>query len=85
MAEQSVAVFLGPVGQVGDEGFDLFPRGLAQGLDPTEIGCIGLDQGGVELMLANQLAETIADLGAAVVPVAIGRLRLLPRFWTRMD
>ena len=61
LAEQGIAVFLSPVGQVGDEVFDLLASGLAQCLDAAEIGRVRLDQGGVELMLANQLAEAVAD------------------------
>ena len=30
---------------------------------------VGLDQVGIELMLADQLAETVADLGSAVISV----------------
>jgi len=43
LAEQGVAVFLGPVGQVNDKILDLLARCLAQGLDSAEIGCVRLD------------------------------------------
>ena len=36
LAEQGIAVFLGPVGQVGDEGFDLLAGGFAEGLVPQK-------------------------------------------------
>ena len=62
-------VFLGPVGQVGDKGFNLLASGLAEGLSAAEIDGVGLDEVGIELMLADQLAEAVADLGAAVVSV----------------
>ena len=69
LAEQGIAVFLGPVGQVGDEGFDLFAGGFAEGFGAAEIDGVGLDQVGIELVLADQLAEAVADFGAAVVSV----------------
>jgi hypothetical protein len=31
LAEQGIAVFLGPIGQMGDEGFDLLASGFAKG------------------------------------------------------
>ena len=42
---------------------------FAQGLGPAEVGGVCLDQIGVELVLADELAEAVADLGAAIVPV----------------
>src|SRR6202035_5322343 len=69
-------IFLGPIRQVRDEVLDLLTGGLTQGLHPAEIGRIRLDQSGVELMLSNQLAETIADR-ATPVTVSVFRLRQL--------
>jgi hypothetical protein len=70
LAEQAIAIFFGPIGQVGDEVFNLLSSGFAQDFHATEIGRIRLDQRGVELILANQLTETIADCAATVtVPV----------------
>jgi hypothetical protein len=69
LAEQSVAIFLGPVGQVRDEVLDLFAGGFAQGLHAAEIGGVGLDQVGIELMLANELAEAIANRRAPWFPL----------------
>ena len=62
LAEQGIAVFFGPVGQLLDEGFHLFAGGIAERLDATEIGCVGLDQVGIKLMLADELAEAVANL-----------------------
>jgi len=42
---------------VRDEGFYLFTRGIAKGFYRTEIGGIGLDQVGIELMLADDLGR----------------------------
>ncbi len=75
LAEQGVAVFLGPVGQVRDEAFDLFAGGFAEGFGAAEIDGVGLDEVGIELVLADQLAEAVANLGSAVVSVlSIDRL-----------
>ena len=51
-----------------DEVLDLFAGGIAKRLDGAEVGRIGLDQVGIELMLADDLAEAVANLRAAVVP-----------------
>jgi hypothetical protein len=69
LAEQRVTVFLGPVGQVGDEAFDLLAGGFAEGLGAAEIDGVGLHEVGIELVLADQLAEAVADFGASVVSV----------------
>ena len=55
-----------------DEVFDLLAGGFSQGLGAAEIDGIGLHQFGIELVLADDLAEPVADLGATVVAVAIG-------------
>ena len=57
---------------MGDEVLNLLAGRLAQGLGPAEVDGVGLDQVGIELMLADDLAEAVADSGAAIVPV--GRL-----------
>lgn len=51
--------------------------GVAQSLHAAEVGGIGLDQVGIELMLANDPADAIADLRVGVIPVPVGRLRQL--------
>ena len=51
MAEQGIAVFLGPVGQVRDETLDLLAGGLAEGLGAAEVDGVGLDEVGIELGL----------------------------------
>ena len=68
---------------MGDEVLDLFAGGFPQSLYAAEVGGVGLNQIGIELMLANDLAKTIANLRAAMVSVAIGRLRQLPGLWRR--
>ena len=54
-----------------DEVFHLLAGGIAKSLDAAEIGGVGLDQVGIELMLANDLAEAVANLRAAVVPLPL--------------
>jgi len=60
LAEQCVAVFLGPIGQMSNKAFDLLAGGFAEGLGAAEVDGVGLDQVGIELMLADQLAEAVA-------------------------
>src|SRR5579864_7911912 len=73
-----MAVFLGPVGEVCDECFDLLARGLTQGFSSAEIDCVGLHQLGIELVLANELAKAIANSSAVSISgmavIAVGRL-----------
>ena len=71
MAEESVAVFLGPVGQGQDEALDLLTGGVSQGFGSAEFDGIGLDEFGIELMLADDLAEAITDLRAGAVPIPV--------------
>jgi len=58
---------------VRDEAFDLLASGFTKSFDPTEVSRVRLDQGGVELMLTNNLAKLITDCPSDVVPA--GRLR----------
>jgi len=54
------------------EVLDLLAGGITQGLDRAEVGGVGLDQVGIELMLADHLAEAIAHRTTAI---SVGRLR----------
>jgi hypothetical protein len=60
-----------------NELLDLLAGGFAQSLSAAEIGGVGLDQNGIQLVLPSNMAEAVAELGATVVPV--GRLRELLR------
>src|ERR1035437_3230864 len=71
LAEQSIAVLLGPVGQLLDEVLNLFAGGLSERLRAAEVDGVGLYEFGIELVLANDLAETVTDLRAAAVPVTV--------------
>jgi hypothetical protein len=52
---------------MNDEAFNLLAGGLAEGFGAAEIDGVGLDEVGIELVLADQLAEAVSDLGATVV------------------
>src|SRR5436305_14448128 len=60
---------------MGNKGFDLLARGIAQRLGAAEIDRVGLDQASVEAVLADQLAQAVADLWTDVIAVPVGRLR----------
>jgi len=74
LAEQSISVFFSPIRQTGNEVLDLLAGGIAQGFHPAEIGGIGFDQGGIELVLADDLAKAITNLGHAIT-VSVRGLR----------
>jgi hypothetical protein len=79
LAEQCAAVFLGPVGKVNYKGFHLLAGSLTEGFGTAEIDGVRLDEVGIELMLADELAEAVADLGPTIVSVfPIDRLRREP-------
>src|SRR5256885_5944800 len=68
--------------------FHLLTLRFTQSFDSAIIRGVGLHQVGIEPMLANDLAETVAHLGPAIIPVS--RLRRLfrlrggmPRFGKR--
>jgi len=79
LAEQSIAVLLGPVGQLLDEVLNLLAAGLSESFRSTEVDGIGLYQFGVELVLADELAETVTDLRATAVAVRVLWRELLAR------
>ena len=71
LAEQSIPVLHGPVSQLLDEDLNLFPAGFSERLGAAEVNGIGLHEFGIEFVLANDLAETVADLRAAAITVSI--------------
>ena len=66
-----VAIFGGALGQVVDEGFDLISAGISQGGGAAVIGGIGLHEAGIEVVLADQQAEAVAEARLAVVVAVI--------------
>jgi hypothetical protein len=85
LAEQGIAVFLGPVGQLLDEVFDLLATGVSESLGATEVDGVGLHKSRVELVLADDLAETVTDLGPSAVAVGVLWRELLASVWDRPD
>jgi hypothetical protein len=71
LAEQGIAVLLGPVGQLLDEVLNLFPAGFSESLRAAEVDGVGLYEFGIELVLADDLAEAVADLGASAVAITV--------------
>jgi len=69
LAKQGVAVFLGPLRQMSHKAFHLLAGGFRESLSAAEIDGVGLDEVGIELVLADQLAEAVADFRTAVVSV----------------
>jgi hypothetical protein len=73
LAEQRIPVFLGPVSQMRDERFDLFPRDFAQGLYTAEVSCVRLDQTRIEAVLAKSAGKCDQGLSRAAI-VSVGRV-----------
>ena len=74
MAEQTLAILGSSFCKVVDEGFDRFSAGVAEGWGSAVVGGIGLHEGGIELVLTDQQAETITQARLTVV-VAVGSVR----------
>jgi hypothetical protein len=70
LADEGIAVLLGPVGELLDEVLDLLACGLAESFRATKVDGVGLHQFGIELVLADDLAEAVADRAPGIVPVA---------------
>jgi len=62
-------VLLGRIGELLDKAFDLLASGVFEGFGAAEIDGIGSYQLGIELVLANDLTEPIANLVPGTVPV----------------
>src|ERR1700730_3757449 len=61
VAEKCFAIVRGSFSQMVDEGFDLLTRCISQGCGSAVISGVSLHQTGVEPMLADQKAETVAQ------------------------
>jgi hypothetical protein len=60
-----------------DEVLHLLPARISERLRAAEVDGIGLYQIRIELVLADELAETVPDLGASAVAVRVLRRELL--------
>ena len=58
-------VLSSPVGQVRDELLHLLPSCFPQSLGSAKFGCIRFHQSGIEIVLADDLAEPVSDLKTA--------------------
>jgi len=67
---------------VSNEGLDLLASSIAQGLHAAEVSRVGLDQVGIELMLADELAKSVAN--GTTAAVSVGRLRELLGFRSKL-
>src|ERR1035441_4674339 len=77
LAEKCATVFLGCLGKLLHEAFDLLAGGVFEGFGTAEIDGIGFHQLGIEFVLADDLAEPVADLVTSTtiaVPVSVGIL-----------
>ncbi|MHB8617595.1 MAG: hypothetical protein ACYC93_16180 [Candidatus Acidiferrales bacterium] len=71
--EKAIAILKGPFGEVVDEGLDHVAAGSSQLFSFAELGGIAFHETGIELVLADQQAETIAKPRLAIArTVAIG-------------
>jgi hypothetical protein len=71
LAEQGISVLLCPFGELLGEVLNLFPAGISESFRAAEVDGVGLYEFGIELVLADDLAETLADLRASAFPVPI--------------
>ena len=69
LAEQGIAVFLSSICKLLDEAFDLLTGSIFECLGTTEVDGVGLNQLGIEPVLADELAEPVADLVPGAVSV----------------
>src|ERR1022692_870934 len=77
LTQQSTTILLGRLGKLLNEAFDLLTSGVFEGFGTAEIDSIGFHQFGIEFVLADDLAEPVADLVTSTtiaVPVSVGIL-----------
>jgi len=72
-ADQSSSVLFGSGREMGDEGLDQFPAGVAENFGAAEICRVSLDEIRIEVVLADQKAELIPEPGLAVART-VGRM-----------
>src|SRR5664279_4369218 len=91
LTEQAITVLVRRLGKLLNEAFHLLASSVFEGFRAAEIDGIGFHQLGIELVLADDLAEPVADLvtsATIAVPVSVGilgwKLTLIgsPRRWT---
>src|ERR1035438_1512285 len=90
LTEQAITVLLGRLGKLLNEAFDLLTSGIFEDFGTAEVDGIGFHQFGIEFVLADDLAEPVADLVTSTpiaVPVSVGilgrKLTLIGSRWHR--
>src|SRR5580692_10275609 len=71
LADEPVAIFGGALGQMADEGFDLLSAGIPQGGGSAVVSSIGLHQASIQMVLANQQTEAVAEARLCVLVAVI--------------
>src|ERR1035438_6866019 len=77
VTQQSTTILLGRLSKLLHEVFDLLTSGIFEGFSTAEIDGIGFHQLGIELVLADDLAEPVTDLVTSTtiaIPVSVGIL-----------
>src|SRR5208283_1759567 len=77
-AYQRIAIFFRCGCEMGDKGLDQFTAGAAKCRGAAEVCGIGLHEIRIEVVLADQKAELIAEPGLAGA-ISVGRLRTVRR------
>jgi hypothetical protein len=77
LAEKTVSVLPGGGWRMGDEALDRFTAGVLEGRSAAELSGISLHGIGIEVVLADEEAETIAETRLAIVRAIQLILRLL--------
>jgi hypothetical protein len=54
-----------------NKGFNQIPAGFFKGLGSAKVGCVGLHEDGIQVVVPNQEAELVAEPRLAIL-VAIG-------------
>ena len=67
LADEPVTIFGGALGQMVDEGFNLIASRISQSGGAAIVGGIGLDEASIEMVLANQQAEAVAEARLAAL------------------
>ena len=74
LTEQAIAVLLGRIGKLLDEGFDLLASSVFESFGAAEIDGVGFDQFGIKFVLADDLTEPVAYLVTGTIAVRTGTI-----------
>jgi hypothetical protein len=76
LADQPLAIFGGTFGQIVYEILDQFPAGIAECGGAAVVGGLGLHEASIEVVLANQQAEAVAEARLTIaIVVAVVSVR----------